>query len=154
LTGPDTRAVEKTGMMPPYIPSDATLYLGKDDGWPYKLVLLGRKPSAVYDTRPLGPDGQRIGSRNSIQTVDPTNITLVYTDVQINPKIRIEDFVFQAPGGVPVEDGTETMVKQLDQVIQIQSDRKKQESVKKDVPELPQSLEVPTPPGVPPSSSP
>ena len=43
------------GFLPPYIPMDGTLYLGKDDGWPYKLVLVGRKPSALFETRRTRP---------------------------------------------------------------------------------------------------
>ena len=55
------RPVNAGGFLPPYIPMDGTLYLGKEDGWPYKLVLVGRKPSTVFETRRLGPDGRPIG---------------------------------------------------------------------------------------------
>ena len=41
------------------------------------------------------------------------------------------------------------IVKQLDQVIAAQADRKKDEAVKKEGPVLDQSLEVPPPPGGP-----
>ena len=40
--GPDGRQVQQIGMLPPYIPGDALLYLGKEDGWPYKLILKGQ----------------------------------------------------------------------------------------------------------------
>src|SRR5262249_15268019 len=45
LMGPDGRPVPASGVLPPFIPCDASLYLGKDDGWPYKVVILGRKPT-------------------------------------------------------------------------------------------------------------
>ena len=32
-----------SGSLPPYIPMDANLYLGMDDGWPYHLTLEGRR---------------------------------------------------------------------------------------------------------------
>ena len=83
--------------LPPYIPMDATLYLGKEDGWPYKLVLVGRKPSTVFETARLGPDGRPIGAKSSIEKIDPSEITLTYTDVKLNAKLRLEEFAFTAP---------------------------------------------------------
>ena len=56
------RPVPATGLLPAFIPSLATLYLGKDDGWPYKIVLVGKAP-ILQDTRRIGPDGQLIGSK-------------------------------------------------------------------------------------------
>ncbi len=111
------RPVPALGLLPPYIPSDAVLYLGKDDGWPYKLTLQGRAPTKVLDTRKEGPDGRKIGSLNSIQSVAPTNISLVYSNVKLNPPVNREDFVFQTPNSAPVEDGTEMIVNQLDQAL-------------------------------------
>ena len=61
LTLPDQRQANVTGLLPPYIPMDCTLYLGKEDSWPYKLVLTGRRPPRVYDTRKEGIDGRKIG---------------------------------------------------------------------------------------------
>jgi len=147
LTGPDQRQVSATGLLPPYIPMDATLYLGKDDGWPYKLVLVGRKPTTLLDTRKEGVDGRKIGSLSSIERIDPTNITLEYTNVQINPTLDPDAFAFQAPPAASVEDGTEMIVKQLDSAIAMQAERKKAEAAKKEGPVLNQSLEVPLPPG-------
>ncbi len=42
LMGADGRPVNAAGFLPPYIPMDGTLYLGKEDGWPYKLTMEGR----------------------------------------------------------------------------------------------------------------
>ena len=50
LTGPDQRPVPITGPLPAFIPSTASLYLGKDDGWPYKLLLVGNVPTILKDS--------------------------------------------------------------------------------------------------------
>jgi len=154
LTGPDNRPVAPAGMLPPYIPSDATLYLGKDDGWPYQLVLSGRAPTVVLETRQVGPDGRVIGAKSSRETVAPTKIVLEYTDVKLNAAIQLNEFVFQAPSAAAVEDNTELMVRALDQAIQGQAQRKKAETAKKDGDVLDQSIDIPPPPaspGLPPS---
>ncbi len=41
----DSRPVSPIGLLPPYIPMDANLYLGVDDSWPYHLTLEGRAAS-------------------------------------------------------------------------------------------------------------
>jgi outer membrane lipoprotein-sorting protein len=154
LMGPDQRQAPPIGLLPPYIPGRATLYLGKDDGWPYKLDLVGQPPTKALDTRKRGPDGRPIGAKSSIESVEPTKITLVYSDVKLNPSLRIDEFVFQAPNAASVEDGTEMIVKQLDQAIAFQAEKKRQDATKKEGPVLDQSLEIPTPPGTPPSVQP
>jgi RNA polymerase sigma factor (sigma-70 family) len=130
LAGPDGRPVLLNGLLPPYLPSDASLYLGKDDGWPYKLVLMGRPLSVRLDTRQVGPDGRRIGSLSSIERPDPTKITLEYTNVKINIAIRVDEFAFQAPPTAQVDDNTEVIVRMLDQGIAIKPPRKKAEAAK------------------------
>lgn len=154
LTGPDQRQVNLTGMLPPYIPGRAVLCIGKDDGWPYKLELVGQKETILRDTRKIGPDGRPIGSRSSIETVDPTNIVLEYTDIKLNPDLNIDEFVFQAPPNASVDDGTEMLVKQLDRMIAMQAERKKAETTKKEGPILDQPLDIPTPPAAPPAGQP
>lgn len=152
LTGPDQRQASLTGLLPPYIPMDATLYLGKDDAWPYKLVLSGRKPTTLLDTRKVGVDGRPIGSLSSIERIDPTTITLEYTNVKLNPTLSPDEFAFQAPNTAAVEDGTEMIVKQLDSAIAMQAQRKKDEAAKKEGPVLNQSLDVAPPPAPAPGS--
>jgi outer membrane lipoprotein-sorting protein len=154
LTGPDQRMVNQFGMLPPYIPGLAILYLGKDDGWPYQLELTGQKPTILQDTRKIGPDGRPIGSRSSIETVDPTKIVLVYSDVKLNPTLNIDEFVFQAPPAASVDDGTEMIVKFLDSQIAMQAQQKKAETTKKEGPVLDQPLDIPPPPGVPAAGQP
>jgi outer membrane lipoprotein-sorting protein len=146
LVSPDGRPVAPGGFLPPYIPMDATLYLGKDDSWPYKLVLVGRKPSVLYETRRIGPDGRPIGAKGSIEKITPSEITLVYKDVKLNPKLRLEEFAFMPPPTANVDDGTEGLVKLLDSAIQAEVQRKKNDSAKKEGPVLDQSLDLPAPP--------
>jgi outer membrane lipoprotein-sorting protein len=146
LVGPDGRPVGAGGFLPPYIPMDGTLYLGKDDSWPYKLVLVGRKPSALFETRRLGPDGRPIGAKSSIEKITPSEIRLTYSDVKLNAKIRLDEFAFQAPPAAVVDDSTEAIVKGLDQAIAMESQRKKSEAAKKEGPVLDQSIEIPAPP--------
>jgi len=97
LVGPDQRPLPATGPLPAFVPSLATLYLGKDDGWPYRMELLGKVPTVLLDTRRVGPDGKVIGSRSSIERVDASEIKLVYSNVQFNVAVRPEEFAFQAP---------------------------------------------------------
>jgi outer membrane lipoprotein-sorting protein len=149
LVGPDQRPLPPTGQLPPYVPSLANLYLGKDDGWPYRLVLLGRARTILQDTRRVGPDGRPIGSLSSIEKIEPTKIELVYSNVQLNPDIKIEEFAFQAPPNANVEDTTETILKGLDQAIQFQALQKRSEAAKQDVPVLDQSIDLPLPPNQP-----
>jgi outer membrane lipoprotein-sorting protein len=131
LIGLDGRPVAAAGFLPVYIPMDATLYLGKEDGWPYQLVLVGRKPS-VLETRRTGPDGRPVAVKGSIDKVIPGEIKLVYTDVKLNAKLRLEEFAFQAPPTANVDDSTEMLIKGLDQAIQVEIQRKKNEAAKKE----------------------
>jgi len=149
LMGPDGRPVPPVGMLPPYIPSDALLYLGKEDGWPYKLSLRGRQPTTLLDTRKKGPDGRYIGSKSSIETVDPTKIVLEYSEVKLNVAIQVNEFVFQPPSDAAVEDNTEMMVRFLDAEIRKQVERKKAEATKKDGAILEPEINIPPPPGAP-----
>ncbi len=96
LVGLDGRPVAASGFLPLYIPMDATLYLGKEDGWPYQLVLVGRKAS-ILESRRTGPDGRPANVKRPIDKAIPSEIKLVYKDVKLNTKLRLEEFAFQAP---------------------------------------------------------
>ncbi len=145
LVTPTGQPVPATGALPFYVPSDATLYLGVDDSWPYKLVLVGRQTTDVIDTRRRGPDGRVIGSQRSIEKPTPSRIELDYTNVKLNPTIKVEEFAFTAPPQAQVEDNTEAIVKGLDQALEREAARKKSEAAKKDGAVLDQSIDVPTP---------
>jgi outer membrane lipoprotein-sorting protein len=146
LIGPDTRPVNPLGVLPPYIPMDVTLYLGQDNGWPYKLILKGRPTSTVVDTRPKGPDGRPIGALNSIERIPPTDITLTYLDVKLNGQIPVDLFAFTPPANAPVDDGTESLLKLLDRELEREAQRKKAEAAQKDGAVIDQPINVPAPP--------
>lgn len=146
LVGPDQRPIPPTGMLPAYIPSLAVLYIGKEDGWPYKLDLKGRPLTNLIDTRQIGPDGRRIGKLSSIERQEPSEIQLVYSNVQLDAAIRPEEFAFQAPANANVEDNTEVILKGLDQAIQVQAMQKRAEAANKEGSTLDQSIDIPKPP--------
>jgi hypothetical protein len=146
LTMPNSAPAPATGILPPYVPMDGTLYLGKDDGWPYKLVLVGRKPTGVIDNRLKGVDGRVIGSQRSIEKIEPTRIELVYSNVKLNAKIRVEEFAFTAPSSANPEDNTQAIINTLDRAIQMEAAKKKADAAKKDEPLLEKSIDIPTPP--------
>ncbi|MGA2699671.1 MAG: hypothetical protein ABSH35_01050 [Isosphaeraceae bacterium] len=149
LVGPDQRPLPATGPLPAFVPSLATLYLGKDDGWPYRMDLVGKVPTILQDTRRVGPDGKLVGSRSSIEKIDASEIKLVYSNVQLNVAVRPEEFAFQAPPNATVEDNTELIIRGLDQAIQVQSMQKRAEAARQEGPDLQQSIDIPKPPADP-----
>jgi outer membrane lipoprotein-sorting protein len=149
LTGPDQRPVPAIGPLPAFIPSLATLYIGKDDGWPYKLILVGKVPTILQDTRLKGPDGRPIGRRSAIEKIEPSRIELSYSNVRINPPISDSEFAFEPPSNAMVEDNTEIILKSLDQAIQVQAMQKRAQAAQQEGPVLDQSLEIPKPPTEP-----
>jgi outer membrane lipoprotein-sorting protein len=143
----DGRPVNAMGVLPPYIPMDATLYLGIDDGWPYQLILEGRAASTMFDTRPKGVDGRPIGRKGAIEKVPRSKIVLTYSDVKLNVPIRSEEFVFSAPPNASVSDDTESLQKTLDRALEMSALKKKSEAASKDGELLNQPIEVPAPGG-------
>jgi outer membrane lipoprotein-sorting protein len=142
----NSQPVPPTGPLPPYVPSLATLYLGKDDSWPYKVDLVGRPMTELIDTRPRGPDGRPIGARRTIERPTPSRIVLVYSNVKLNVAIRVDEFAFQAPTTANVDDNTELILKGLDQAIANEAARKRSEATRKDGQVLEQPIDIPAPP--------
>jgi hypothetical protein len=145
LVGPDSRPVGLTGVLPPYIPMDATLYLGKADSWPYRLLLEGRPLTALFDLRRTGPDGRPIGAKSSIERVPRSKIALSYLNVNLNAPIKAEEFYFPAPTNASVEDDTEQILKGLDRALEIEAQKKKAEAARKEGPVLDQPIDLPRP---------
>ncbi|MFO0951737.1 MAG: hypothetical protein U0835_11430 [Isosphaeraceae bacterium] len=143
LIGAGNQPIPLTMPLPPYVPSLVILTIGKADGWPYKLRLVGKKPSILLDTRKVGPDGRPIGSRNQIADVKPTSIELTYSDVKLNPELKIDEFVFQAPPGARVNDSTQELLTVLDQAIQVSAARKRAEAGKAEDAILKEGIEIP-----------
>ncbi len=143
LIGPNLTPQQQMAPLPSFVPSLVKVYLGREDGWPYKVVLVGRPPSILMeDTRPIGPDGRRIGSLKLIQKPLVTKIELIYSDVMLNPALQDGDFAFQAPAGVRVEDGTDVILDILDKAVQSKIAQKKAEAAAAE-PLLNQSIDVP-----------
>jgi len=139
LTGPDQQPLAPTASLPAYIPSLATVWIGKEDGWPYKVVLVGKVPSMLQeDTRQLGADGRP----KAVQKVQPSRLVLTYSNVQLNTTLKPEEFAFQAPPGVVVNDNTVNLLNLLEQNLQARIAQKKQEAAKAE-PLLNQAIDVP-----------
>jgi hypothetical protein len=98
------------------------------------------------ETRRIGPDGRPVGAKSSIEKITPSEITLTYKDVKFNAKLRLEEFAFLPPATEAIDDGTEGLVKILDQAIQMEIQKKKNDSAKKDGPVLDQPIDIPSPP--------
>ncbi|GAC1449513.1 MAG: hypothetical protein NVSMB9_33400 [Isosphaeraceae bacterium] len=143
LFGVNQQPLPLTAQLPAYVPSLVILHLGKEDGWPYKIRLVGRRPPNLTDTRKIGPDGRPIGSLKSIQEVKPTVMEMTYSNVLLNPDLKTDEFAFQAPPGVRTEDGTQALLGMLDQAIQMRSTQKKAEAAKGEDSLLKQPIEVP-----------
>jgi hypothetical protein len=140
--------VAPTAAIPAYYPSLVVLYVDKENGWPYKLTLVGRKPSMLLEKSKSAGEARRQAS----QEVQPTRIELIYSNVVLNPSLKIDEFAFQAPPGANVDDQTAPIVQFLEQAIAYQVAQKKAEAAKSEVPVLNEGVEVPRPsakPGVP-----
>jgi hypothetical protein len=142
ILGPNQQPLREDAPLPAYIPSQVTLTIGKEDGWPYKVRLAGRQPTILFDTRRTGPDGRPIGNLNLIQKIEPSKLELTYTIVSLDPAFKPDDFVFPVPAGAHVEDATEAEVSALDQIIQAKIAAKKAETARSE-PLLEQSIELP-----------
>jgi outer membrane lipoprotein-sorting protein len=146
----NSQPVNPIGPLPPYIPMDAVLYLGIEDGWPYKLSLLGREATDLADVRKKGPDGKIVGSKASREKVPRTKITMTYSNVKLNAAIRQDEFVFQPPANASFADDTESLTKTLDRALEASAQKKKSDAASKDGAVLEKSIEVPpVPAGAP-----
>jgi outer membrane lipoprotein-sorting protein len=149
LVGPDARPISPMGALPPYVPRDVTLFLGKDNSWPHKLILQGRAPTALIETRRIGPDGRPIGAKSSIEKIPRTLITLVYSNLKLDSTIPVDEFAFQAPANATVDDGTEDILKNLDRALELEAQKKKNEAAQKDGSVIDQPINLPSPPNAP-----
>jgi hypothetical protein len=86
-----------------------------------------------------------VAARSSAEKIDPSKIELVYSNVLLNPKLKPEEFAFQAGPNANVDDTTEMILKGLDQAIQFQAMQKRTEAARQEGPLLDQSIEVPKP---------
>lgn len=147
LVAPNMQPLGPTVQLPSYVPSLVSIYLGEEDYWPYKVMLVSQQPSpllgGVEDTRPIGPNGRRIGSLSSIQKPLLTRIELIYSDVKLNTPVPDQEFAFTLPKDVEVDDKTTEILNGLDQAATMQAAKKKAEAAKGEDPLLNQSITVP-----------
>ncbi len=133
LLGPNSQPLPALARLPSYIPSLAKIYIGEEDNWPYRVLLTGQQSSIMFeDTRPIGPDGRRIGPKNLIQKPLLTKIDLAYKNVKLNSTILDQEFAFQAPPGAQVEDETKRILDGLEQAVTMRAAQKKADGSKSD----------------------
>ncbi len=156
LVGPNQQPLPPTAPLPAYIPSLVAIWLGTEDGWPYKVELVGKKPSELQaDNRRIGPDGRPIGRKAAAPSVKPSRVTLVYSNVNLAPETKPEDFAFQAPPGATVEDATKELVGQLDVAVQRTAAERKKAAEAAPATLIPPTTPVPIPAAAPaPAASP
>jgi outer membrane lipoprotein-sorting protein len=148
LVGPDQQNVPAIGQLPPYIPSVARLYLGKEDSWPYQVSLKGKPVPILKAPLEKGPDGKPRPRPVVNDNVAPTSIVMTYSNVKFDSPATDAEFKFTPPSEVPTEDITETIVGTLDQAIKVRAAMSKNANPSKpDVPTIDQSIDVPKLPG-------
>ena len=143
MLGPNQQPLPPTVSLPAYVPSLVTVYVGKEDGWPYKVVMVGKRDSVMLDNRKI-VDGKPVGRpAQGKEKLEPTRIELAYTNVKLNPELQLEEFVFEAPRDARVEDNTQQVSTMLDQAIASRAAQKKAEAAKSEDPLLKQSIDIP-----------
>jgi hypothetical protein len=163
LTGPNQPPLPATGPLPPYVPSLAEVWIDQESGWPHLVKLIGRAPSIMEtkkDLREMGVDGRALPKPITPPRTDPSEIALVYTNLQLNPKIDPAEFAFEPPKGegVRIIDDTQAITNDLTNALAELAARKKAEAAKEGS-ELPQGITIPRPagainPAVPPPAEP
>jgi outer membrane lipoprotein-sorting protein len=114
LLAPDASHPESPQrLLPPYVPGEATVYLGQADGWPYKVVLAATQLAVPLDTRRRGLNGEPIGARNSIAKLEPTKVTLTYKNVKHHAPLPADRFQAPTPTGITADDRTQAIINHL-----------------------------------------
>ncbi len=105
------------GPLPPYVPSLAVAWIGRNDGWPYKIQLEGRALSVLSQPRLGKPGAPPAASRpaNSRGKDLPSRLVLLYGNVNLNPALGPADFAFAPPDPNRVADSTKELLDRLDQ---------------------------------------
>ena len=118
-------ALSATGPIPPYVPSLAILWIGKQDGWPYKVQLDGRVPTILSQPRRPTPPNRTPAARPDGGPAQdrPSRLVLVYGNVQLNPRLGGADFAFQPPEPDKVLDTTKEILDGLDQKIAAEANK-------------------------------
>ncbi|MEI7921778.1 MAG: hypothetical protein WCJ40_07710 [Planctomycetota bacterium] len=120
LVAPGQQPLPTNAPLPAYVPSIVRAWIGKDDGWPYQLRLVGRAPSEInLNQAQLGPDGRPMRRPSAGPKVTPSAMTLSYSNVQLNIPLKPEQFAYTAPPALvgQVADDTEEFLTVLDRIL-------------------------------------
>lgn len=120
LVAPGQAPLPTNAPLPAYVPSIVRAWIGKENGWPYQIRLVGRAPSEINLNQALiGPDGRPIRRPAAGPKVVPSSMMLTYSNVKLNPTLKPEQFAFTAPPSVTgqVADDTEEFLSVLDRVL-------------------------------------
>jgi hypothetical protein len=120
LVAPGQQALPTNAPLPAYVPSIVRAWIGKDNGWPYQIRLVGRAPSEInLSQAQLSPDGRPMRRPATGPNVKPSAMTLVYDNVKLNPTLKPEQFAFTAPPAMAsqVADDTEEFLTVLDRIL-------------------------------------
>jgi len=120
LVAPGQPPLPANAPLPAYVPSIVRAWIGKEDGWPYQIRLVGRAPSEInLNQAMLGPDGRPIRRPSAGPKVTPSAMTLVYSNVKLNTPLKPEQFAYTAPPSLAgqVADDTEEFLTVLDRIL-------------------------------------
>ena len=120
LVAPGQPPLPTNAPLPAYVPSIVRAWIGKENGWPYQIRLVGRAPSEInLNQAQLGPDGRPVRRAATGPRVTPSAMTLVYDNVKLNPTLKPEQFAYTAPPAMAsqVADDTEEFLTVLDRIL-------------------------------------
>jgi hypothetical protein len=120
--------------VPAYIPGIVSVWIGKEDGWPYQVLLQGKKRPDIAAERKiqLGPDGRPIGNITKQEEEPLSRFLLRYEEVELNPVLDDADFFFSVPSAAQsqVRDTTAERLAELDNVAKMLAAQKQMEAAK------------------------
>lgn len=147
LVAPGQGAIREGAALPPYVPSIVTVFIGEENGWPYRVEMEGKIPVGLdrRDERMLDPTGRPIGRKSSTPKADPSKLTIVYKNVVLNPTLDDRMFAFSPPNTLQVRDDTEDVAVRLEQAITARAAAKRNEAAAKAGGLLEQPVIAPSP---------
>ncbi|MEW4566517.1 hypothetical protein AB1L88_01490 [Tautonia sp. JC769] len=105
--------------VPAYIPSVVELQIDKETGWPYQVLMLGKKRAIVRgaNTPKVDPATGRPLGNVAADDEPPSRFLLTYTDVDFDPEFQTGEFSFNVPEMARdrVSDRTEALIAEAEQ---------------------------------------
>jgi outer membrane lipoprotein-sorting protein len=116
--------------LPDYVPSAVSIWIGREDGWPYQVKLSGRRRTAleIDSDEPAKTAPAAAAKPPSAEDVPPTEILITYSNVSINAAIRPARFAFTAPNNEKVVDETAFYSQMLQRTLEQMSAQRKAEA--------------------------